>query len=216
MQNEKTVSAAEMKALEQAAAKAGLSELQMMENAGYQAFLQIVARWPKARTAAVFAGKGNNGGDGFVVARLLSEAGLRVWVILCEGVPVTEGAVRNLERLTGVEIWGLEELENIQETRILKADVVVDGLYGTGFHGNLRPNGLRAAEMMNRAAGGVCALDLPSGVNADTGEVAEGAVHADVTVAFHALKNGQLVPAAAACCGTLVVADIGISQAITG
>ena len=94
--------------------------------------------------------------------------------------------------------------------------MIVDALYGTGFHGALRPNGLRAAALINRAAGLVCALDLPSGVNADTGETAQGAVQAGVTITFHARKQGQNTPAAAAHCGEIVIADIGIRAALEG
>ena len=104
-----------------------------------------------------------------------------------------------------VEIWPLDELEAEQEDELAACDVIVDALYGTGFHGALRPNGLRAAALINRAAGLVCALDLPSGVNADTGETAQGAVQAGVTITFHARKQGQNTPAAAAHCGEIVM-----------
>lgn len=205
-----TVTAAQMKALERAADEAGLTYRQMMENAGCRAFESICRRCPGARTAVVFAGKGNNGGDGFVVARLLAAARVRVRVILCEGAPVTDDAIANFSCLADVEIWPLDEVSVMQEAELLSCDVVIDALYGTGFHGALRPNGLRAADMMNRAGGAVCALDLPSGINADTGEAAQGAVQADWTVTFHARKKGQDVPEAAARCGEIEVVDIGI------
>lgn len=210
-----TVTAARMKALERAADEAGLSYRQMMENAGNQAFEAICKRCPDLKTAAVFAGKGNNGGDGFVVARLMEQRGAKVRVILCEGAPMTEDAIYNYERMTEIEIWPIEELEYRQEEELLSSDVLVDALYGTGFHGALRPNGRYAADIMNRANGTVIALDLPSGVNADTGETAEGAVQADLTVTFHALKQGQTAPDAAAHCGAIEVVDIGIRQGIS-
>lgn len=162
---EHTVTAAQMKQIERAADAAGLSYRQMMENAGCRACESIRRRCPTPQTAVVFAGKGNNGGDGFVVARLLAQEGARVRVILCEGAPVTEDAIYNFEQLAGVEIWPFDEIGEVQEAEVLACDIVVDALYGTGFHGALRPSGLRAADMMNRAAGQVCALDLPSGLN---------------------------------------------------
>ncbi|MBS6640499.1 MAG: NAD(P)H-hydrate epimerase [Clostridiaceae bacterium] len=207
---EERVTAEQMKKLERAANDAGLSYRQMMENAGYQAFEAIERRCPHPGSAVVFAGKGNNAGDGFVVARLLAADGANVRLILCEGDPVTEDAAFEYERLADVEIWLLDDLGAAQEAELLACDVVVDALYGTGFHGALRPNGLRAADMMNRASGLVCSLDLPSGVNADTGEVADGAVKAGLTVTFHARKQGQDAPQAAMHCGEIVVADIGI------
>lgn len=211
---EHTVTAAQMKQIERAADAAGLSYRQMMENAGCRACESICRRCPKPQTAVVFAGKGNNGGDGFVVARLLAQEGARVRVILCEGAPVTEDAICNFEQLAGVEIWPFDEIGEVQEAEVLACDVVVDALYGTGFHGALRPSGLRAADMMNRAAGQVCALDLPSGLNADTGEAAQGAVRADWTVTFHARKQGQDAPGAEAFCGEIEVADIGINAVL--
>lgn len=209
-----TVTAGQMKALERAADAAGLSYRQMMENAGRRAFETIWSRYPGIKTATIFAGKGNNGGDGFVVARLLDEAGIRVRVILCEGAPATEDAQYNYERMDDIEIWPFDEISAAQEAEILACDIVVDALYGTGFHGALRPAGLRAAYMMNQASGHVCALDLPSGINADTGEVAQGAARAELTITFHARKQGQTAPEAALHCGEIVVVDIGITEAL--
>ena len=211
---EEHVTAARMKEIERAANAAGLSYRQMMENAGYQAFEAIGRHCPHPASAAVFFFNFNNGGDGFVVARLLAADGVRVRVVLCEGEPVTEEAVAAYARMKDVEVWPLDELGSAQESELIASDVIVDALYGTGFHGALRPNGLRAADMINRAAGLVCALDLPSGVNADSGEVAPGAVRAALTVTFHARKQGQDAPDAAAHCGEIFVADIGIRAAL--
>ena len=88
------------------------------------------------------------------------------------------------------------------------ADVLVDGVCGTGFHGDLRPDAMLAARWMNTASGAVLALDIPSGVECDTGRIAPGAVQADCTVTFHAAKPCHTL--AAAQCGEVVVADIGI------
>ena len=85
-------------------------------------------------------------------------------------------------------------------------------MYGTGFHGTLRPEGLAAARRMNDAPGRVLALDLPSGLEADSGTAAEGAVQADLTVTFHAAKPCHRL--AAAQCGRVEVADIGIGTAL--
>ena len=94
---------------------------------------------------------------------------------------------------------------------IARADALEDAVYGTGFHGALRPAGKRAAAMLNSGRF-VLALDVPSGVCADTGETAEGAVRAHVTVAFHAPKPCHRL--AAAQCGAVVTADIGIGAAL--
>lgn len=207
--------AAEIRGLEECAVESGVSMETLMENAGAAAAEYIREQIDvRDKRAVILCGKGNNGGDGFVVARLLAQEGARVRVILCEGTPVTEDAIYNFEQLAGVEIWPFDEIGEVQEAEVLACDIVVDALYGTGFHGALRPSGLRAADMMNRAAGQVCALDLPSGLNADTGEAAQGAVRADWTVTFHARKQGQDAPGAEAYCGEIEVADIGINAVL--
>ena len=94
-------------------------------------------------------------------------------------------------------------------------DVVVDALYGTGFHGALRPSGLAACGLMNRlhkSGAFVLAVDLPSGINTDTGEVAEGAAHADLTVTFDSYKPLHVAESSAPLCGKIVCADIGIQN----
>ena len=115
MGEQQTVTAARMKEIERAANDAGLSYRQMMENAGYQAFAEITRRCPHPKTAAVFAGKGNNGGDGFVVARLLAAAGAQVRVVLVEGLPVTEDAAFEFMCMEGIERWPIDELGAKQE-----------------------------------------------------------------------------------------------------
>lgn len=210
---DKAVTAAQMKQLEQAADRAGLSYRQMMENAGYRAY-QAICRHFSPKSATVFAGKGNNGGDGFVVARLLAGDGVPVRVVLCEGTPATEDALYNLSLLGGVEIWLLDKLGAGTQAEILSGGLIVDALYGTGFRAPLRPDGRHAADLINQAKGPVCALDLPSGLEADTGRAAEGAVRADLTVCFHARKCGMLQPEAAALCGQIEVADIGITDVL--
>lgn len=204
------VTVAEMKRIEQEANARGLSYLTMMENAGQAAARLLLEQAPHpVATAAVFCGTGNNGGDGFVLARALRQGGCRVAAVLVGDEPKTADARHNWLRAqeVGVELWSLEALTDAQRTFIAQADAVVDGLYGTGFHGALRPEGRLAAALFNQSAGFKLALDLPSGVAADTGEVAEGAVRADLTVTFHAAKPCHRL--AKDQCGTVVVASIG-------
>lgn len=209
------VTAAEMKRLEQQADAAGLSYRQMMENAGAAAAVLALRAWPAAKSAAVFCGKGNNGGDGFVAARHLANAGLAVRLYLVEGEPVTTDAIYNcgIAREMGLPVLAADALDEPEQADFLQsADIILDGVYGTGFHGTLRPEGLAAARRMNEAPGRVLALDLPSGLEADSGTAAEGAVQADLTVTFHAAKPCHRL--AAAQCGRVEVADIGIGTAL--
>lgn len=209
------ITAAEMKRLEQQADAAGLSYRQMMENAGAAAAALALRAWPAAKSAAVFCGKGNNGGDGFVAARHLANAGLAVRLYLVEGEPVTTDAIYNcsLAREMGLPVLAADALDEPEQADFLQsADIILDGVYGTGFHGTLRPEGLAAARWMNEAPGRVLALDLPSGLEADSGTAAEGAVQANLTVTFHAAKPCHRL--AAAQCGRVEVADIGIGTAL--
>src|ERR671936_2864246 len=97
----------------------------------------------------------------------------------------------------------------------LDGDVLIDGLFGTGFHGEPRPEAAALIEQVNARGRPVVAVDLPSGVNADTGEVAGAAVRADVTVAMHGRKVGNVVAPGRFHCGEVVVADIGLAPAET-
>ncbi len=204
------VTASQMKQIEKNADAAGLSYLQMMENAGKAAYQIILSKKEQARRFVIVAGKGNNGGDGFVFARLAARDGYDVRVILAEGQPVTQDAATNFDRLSGlpVSIQSIDEIDEIRD-----ADVVVDALYGTGFHGELRSAGLKACEMMNRSGAYIAALDISSGLHADTGIIAKGAVRAHLTIPFDSYKPVHVTESALPFCGTIQLADIGIPDA---
>ena len=217
------VSCSRMKELEKATDESGLSYYQMMENAGTIAANRIVEitmatrrrPHPSCRqiNARVYCGKGNNGGDGFVVARLLAQKGWDVSIILVDGEPQTPDAVTNY-RLTQ-ETW-IPVTDLGDECAGGTPDVIVDAIYGTGFHGRLRENGAAASSEIAgaRAAGAkVFALDIPSGMGGDLteeSELDERCVRADVTITFHAKKRVHLQPFAKEYCGQVIVADIGI------
>lgn len=210
MKNTAVVTAAQMKAIEQAANESGLLYIQMMENAGRAAWEQLARRFPNGGRLLVAAGKGNNGGDGFVMARVAAKAGWQVTVWLAEGTPQTPDAITNHALLKELSV---ELLDKEQSPSPSNWTAVVDALYGTGFQGALRPAGLAACTLMNesRKSGAfLLAVDLPSGLSADTGEAAMGAVAADLTVSFDSLKPAHVTPGAAGYCGETVLADIGV------
>ena len=155
-------------------------------------------------------GKGNNGGDGFVIARTAAKDDWNVTVFLAEGEPKTADAILNFERLHSLPVHICTD-GSVLETQHF--DAAVDALYGTGFHGALRPSGLAACGLMRRlhkSGAFVLAVDLPSGINTDTGEVAGGAAHADLTVTFDSYKPLHMAESSAPLCGKIVCADIGI------
>ncbi len=171
--------------------------------------------------AMIFCGNGNNGGDGFVVARLLCQAGCRVTVVLVNGEPKTEDARTNFDLLTElqVEILDLSRNEDVLIDQKDAPDLLVDAMFGTGFHGSLRGNGLKAAAYINRCHSEyqkkVFALDIPSGLGGDqvsSRQLETRSVQADWTITFHARKPVHLQHFATPYCGRILVADIGIDE----
>lgn len=148
------------------------------------------------------------------MARVAAKQGWQVQVLLAEGEPKTPDAITNFGSLRDLPVEILHDAASAAP-----ADAVVDALYGTGFHGTLRPAGRAACDLMNRQHQNgalLLAVDLPSGINADTGAVAEGAVRADLTVTFHRAKPLHYMPGSAHYCGEVVVADIGIGAYADG
>jgi NAD(P)H-hydrate epimerase len=185
------------------AAYAG-STLELMERAGTAAAETILRRYAAARTFSVWCGTGNNGGDGFVVARKLHEAGRQVEIrLLGSEDRVTGDAAENLRRARGL---GLAFVDGWSAS-----EVIVDALFGTGFSGVPRVDAARSIEEMNAAGAPIVAVDVPSGVDASTGEVAGPAVEARHTVTFHGAKVGLAVAPGRFHAGTVDIADIGLA-----
>ena len=151
---------------------------ELMERAGAAVADEALRSFPDARRFAVVCGKGSNGGDGRIAARILREAGR----------DATE-----TDDLAG-------------------ADVVVDAIFGTGFHGAPRPEAADRIEQIDASGVPVISVDIPSGVDASTGEIAGAAVRASVTVTFHGAKVGLVVSPGRLNAGRVVVADIGLDQ----
>lgn len=184
----------------------------MMENAGLAAYAELQKQFSHPGRLLVVCGKGNNGGDGFVIARAAAKDGWNVTVLLAESEPKTADAIRNFERLHSLPVHICADGSVLEPPCF---DAAVDALYGTGFHGELRPSGLAACGLIRRLHKGgafVLAVDLPSGINTDTGEVAEGAAHADLTVTFDSYKPLHFAETSAPQCGKIVCADIGIQD----
>jgi hydroxyethylthiazole kinase-like uncharacterized protein yjeF len=192
---------AEMTAADQAAIAAGTPGLVLMERAGAAGAEAIRARFKPCRVA-VLCGPGNNGGDGYVVARLLKRRGWTVWVETL-GAPTTADARVMAGKWRG-------------ETRPMgapgrPAELYVDAMFGAGLSKPLSSDALRFAQTSQTLKGRVVAIDVPSGVSGDSGEaLGDAAVRADLTVTFHRKKIGHVLEPGRSACGELVVADIGL------
>ncbi|HEV3477654.1 MAG TPA: NAD(P)H-hydrate epimerase, partial [Rubrobacteraceae bacterium] len=202
----KLYTAEEMSRADEGAQRLGIPGGVLMERAGAE-MARVALEAFAPRRALVVAGGGNNGGDGFVVARELHRAGVEVAVLATreeyEGDPGTNFEVlRNL----GVSLIDSAELE----AELGGVDLIVDALLGTGFSGEVREKEARLIEGMNGSLAPILAVDVPSGVDGATGEVHGAAVRADVTVCAHAAKVGCVISPGREHAGEVVAVDIGI------
>jgi NAD(P)H-hydrate epimerase len=200
--------AAEMRAVDQwAIEEQGVPSLDLMERAGV-GLARIVADRARPGPVRVVIGKGNNGGDGLVVARLLREEGREVDVLAAGDPSELKGDARtNLERLPG------DPPEPFDPDRLAGSGAIVDAMLGTGFEGEPREPIKSAIEAINAAHDvPVIACDVPSGVNATTGEVEGEAVKADATGTFHGSKIGLHVAPGTFRSGAVEIVDIGVPR----
>jgi len=218
----KVVTGAEMKEVDRyTIEEVGISGLVLMENAGRevaQAAVELLDDL-KDRMVIVLAGRGNNGGDGFVVSRLLIEQGFEVKTILLgKKEDISGDAKLNLDILDKLEakVWEISSKEEVLELKLLldKSDLIVDALLGTGIKGELRGLYPEVITMVNNSPTAVLAVDIPSGVEADTGKIADIAVRADQTITFALPKIGTILYPGADFVGDLQIADIGIPQMV--
>jgi ADP-dependent NAD(P)H-hydrate dehydratase / NAD(P)H-hydrate epimerase len=188
----------------------GIPSLELMERAG-GGVARAVEGLAHDGPLAVVCGKGNNGGDGLVVARLLRQAGRDVTVV-CVGPfdELSPDARANLERLPGERPMGLEE--PAAREAIGRAGVTVDALLGTGFAGVPHGAVAEAIEVLNASRASVVSVDMPSGVDASSGTIAGAAVRADLTVTFHAAKPGLWIHPGKCHAGEITTIDIGIPR----
>lgn len=206
------LTAEQMRAVEERVVAEGVTTLaQLMEHAGEAVSAEATRNAPDGLMVTV-TGPGNNGGDGWVAARRLLEAGLDSAVIALAEPSALHGEAADAARAALEAGVPWQPLSERAVASLSGAAVVVDAVFGFGFHGPVREPYRSALEAVSRCPGTVISVDVPSGVEADTG-MAEGAVRADVTVTFTALKPGLLIHPGAGCAGEVVVADIGVPRA---
>jgi len=214
----KIISCGQMRELDEKAVKDGMPEIELMERAGTGLVAVLKEEIPniKRKKFIVFVGSGNNGGDGLVAARELKESGAEVKVVLlAEEREMKENTKRNLSRAKAVSIEAMpfEELSlgRIKQ-EISNSDVVIDGIFGTGFSGAIGAPIKDIIESINGSKKYVVACDIPSGVNGDTGEVRGVCVASDLTVTFAYPKRGLFLYPGYRFSGSIRVVDIGIEE----
>ena len=192
----------------------GITGYELMCRAGEAAYDVLRLRWPLARTIQIFCGAGNNAGDGYVVARLALKQGCKVVVSAAVGPEKLSGDAARAY-VDYRDSGGKVEILKVA-TSIFNVDLIVDALLGVGFGHELRGSFKSAVEAINTAQCPVLALDIPTGLHADTGSVISGtdtkglAVQADATITFVALKQGLFLDKAMDYRGDLFFSDLGI------
>lgn len=197
-----------------------IPSLLLMENAGAGAARVLEEQFGpvEGKLIYVFCGKGNNGGDGFVVARHLYNLGARVWVFLTGRASELRGdaktnhqILKEIVRHDRSKNITFDELHSTKPlSRLPKPHIIVDALVGTGFTGSLRDPYRQLVEWMNRTRVPTLAIDVPSGINSDNGTAGNAAVRADVTATMALKKVGLVVNRGRECAGRTIAVDIQI------
>ena len=192
---------AQMRAWEGAMVAAGSSYATLMENAGARAAADLFSRFEAPQRLLVLCGKGNNGGDGLVLARHWAQAGWPAAVCLLLGENLSPLSAANLANLP-------PSVQRLPPERLPESDVVVDAVFGTGYSGELPAAVAMLMRQINRQSGCKVALDMPSGINSDHGHIAADSFCAHITYAFQAFKPAHRLSEVQAYCGDIVCLDI--------
>ncbi|MEA1940341.1 MAG: NAD(P)H-hydrate epimerase, partial [Candidatus Caldatribacteriota bacterium] len=213
----KVVTSKQMKRIDQKTTEEyGISGLVLMENAGLKIFKNLTEIYSnlKYKEVSIFAGSGNNGGDSFVVARHLSNYGVKVKVFLLSSFNKIQGnAKKNLEIIDkiGIEIIEIEprKLSEV-EKNIYNSDLLIDAIFGTGLKGIVSGLKAKVIDLINTSNKEVVAIDIPSGLDANKGQVKGPCIKADYTITLALPKIGLLIYPGANYTGKLIIEDISI------
>lgn len=194
--------------------KYGIPGILLMENAAKHV-ADVISTYmtsPSGKHITIICGKGNNGGDGFAAAKLLHDlnASVNVWLIgNCDDVK--GDAKINLDKLAslGISINSITDINPVMDS-ISKSDIIVDGIFGTGFKGSISGLAVDVIKLINSSNKPVISIDIPSGLNADNGSVSDICVKADYTATFALAKIGLFTHPGAVNAGKVIVGDIGI------
>ena len=213
----KVVTAAEMRKIDHDTIEGiGIPGIVLMETAGSEIVKKIEHHYSTAKRIGIFVGKGNNGGDGLVIARQLAHIGHDVSIFLVSPTDSFVGEARtNLDIARNL---GMKIQENLTDDstliRSLRCDLLVDAIFGTGLRGNVREPISDIINAINDLPIPILSVDLPSGLDADTGHPLGTCIHADRTVTIGLPKRGLLLHPGAELAGELEIVDIGFPQQV--
>ena len=205
----------EMKTIEAMSNNEGVTYLRLMENAGSAAYNVLRKQYEiTSGRMTILCGNGNNGGDGFVVARKFFDNGIDCTVVLTSGAPKTPEAISMYNRVCerNINVIDFQKESKTAYLAISQSEVVVDAVYGTGFHGKLNTDIKELFTFVNNVGKKTFSLDVPSGMNADDACVEETCIQPTGTIVFAAYKPAHKLGNTEKMCGELTLVDIGIDK----
>jgi ADP-dependent NAD(P)H-hydrate dehydratase / NAD(P)H-hydrate epimerase len=208
----KLFTAAQMRQADEQTVQAGIPLQKLMERAGQAVAEAATRRFPSAERFLLLCGKGNNGGDGYVAARFLKQAGKHVSVLELSSEPKGEAKIARVVWLRQGTAGVLNEAN--LEPALSKCDIVIDALFGTGLARALDADLSRLIEKVNQSGKPICSVDVPSGVGSDSGELLGAHIQATHTVQLAGAKLSSVFYPAKFAFGTWEVAEIGIPESI--
>lgn len=205
--------------IEQRSIGNGISLLNLMDNAGksVSAFIKdnLVDVNDKNGRIVILCGKGNNGGDGFVIASDILNVINNITVILVDGKPKTSDALHMFEKLKNTNIEIIEYTESAKIEKVVgEADIIIDAIYGIGFRGKINENISKIIDIVNNSKAKVVSVDIPSGMCCDTGIIENDFIRPDYTITFTNLKPVHVLFPSSDYCGNVLVRNVGIPEYI--
>lgn len=205
------LSSEEIRQVEQKAFQNGKTELQLMRRAGAEVTNVIVSHYNLEKTpkkVSVVCGNGKNGGDGFVIAKLLKQIGCGVRIIIVDAMPKISECVTVFDEAVEFGV----PYEKFSDETSFDDDIIVDCMFGIGFHGDAKGVFKSAIDKVNASKAEVVAVDVPSGTDSFVGAVSKSCIKADLTVAISTLKYAHVLPPSNEFCSKTVTVDIGIED----
>ncbi len=214
----------EMRKAEKLAIESGITAEDLMENTGFALYEWIINNYNlEGRRVVILSGKGNNGGDGYVLARLLDneKKAEKIVVVMCDGVVQSPTAKlccnKMINKSRNVDIINLSQnFETLVDdlAKLKENDIIVDAVYGIGFTGELPPLVFSVFAIANKSLANRISIDIPSGICCDSGKIALNTFRADITLAIASHKPAHLMGSCAIYCKRIEVVDMGISESI--